>query len=115
MWFWLISSIAGSIIGSATEGWFRDTKVGVWFYAKIDSLYTWASNRYGLKILTDEEETMKKFPQLIREQLEIDEGIKHETYLGHLGYPTFGIGHLDKRLLTLEKKIEELENGPRPK
>lgn len=81
MWFWLISSIAGSIIGSATESWFRDTKVGVWFYAKMDSLYTWASERYGLKILTDEEERMKKFPQL------------------------------SKRLEALEEKVEELENG----
>lgn len=33
---------------------------------------------------------------LLREQLEIDEGIKHEIYLDHLGYPTFGIGHLVK-------------------
>ena len=73
MWFWLISAIAGSIIGSATESWFRDTKVGVWFYAKIDSLYTWASHRYGLKILTDEEERMKKFPQLEKLEKEIEE------------------------------------------
>ena len=76
MWFWLISSIAGSIIGSATESWFRDTKVGVWFYAKIDSLYTWASKRYGLKLLTDEEERMKKFPQLNKKLIELEERIK---------------------------------------
>ena len=81
MWFWLISAIAGSIIGSATESWFRDTKMGVWFYAKMDSLYTWANKRYGLKILTDEEERMKKFPQL------------------------------SKRLEALEEIVEELENG----
>lgn len=86
MWFWLISSIASSIIGSATEGWFKDTKVGVWFYAKLDSLYTWASKRYGLKILTDEDKKMEKFPQL-KERLEI-----------------------------LEKKVKELESGTkRPK
>ncbi len=30
----------------------------------------------------------------LRKQLEIDEGIVHEVYLDHLGYPTFGIGHL---------------------
>jgi len=30
----------------------------------------------------------------LREQLEIDEGVKNEIYLDHLGYPTFGIGHL---------------------
>jgi lysozyme len=27
-------------------------------------------------------------------QLEIDEGVVHEIYLDHLGYPTFGVGHL---------------------
>ena len=32
----------------------------------------------------------------LREQLEIDEGVKYEIYLDHLGYPTFGIGHLIK-------------------
>ena len=53
MWFFLISSIAGSIIGSATDSWFRDTKLGIWFYNKLDSIYTWASKRYGLKLLTD--------------------------------------------------------------
>ena len=30
----------------------------------------------------------------LREQLEIEEGVGHEIYLDHLGYPTFGIGHL---------------------
>jgi lysozyme len=30
----------------------------------------------------------------LRAQLEIDEGIVKEVYLDHLGYPTFGIGHL---------------------
>jgi len=30
----------------------------------------------------------------LREQLEIDEGRVDEIYLDHLGYPTFGIGHL---------------------
>ena len=30
----------------------------------------------------------------LREELEIDEGCKYEIYTDHLGYPTFGIGHL---------------------
>ena len=30
----------------------------------------------------------------LRRDLEIDEGVIHEIYLDHLGYPTFGIGHL---------------------
>lgn len=30
----------------------------------------------------------------VQEQLAIDEGVVHKIYLDHLGYPTFGIGHL---------------------
>ena len=78
---WLVLSIAGSIIGSATESWFRDTKVGVWFYAKIDNIYTWAARRYDIKILTDEKERMKKFPEL------------------------------EKRLVNLENRVKELQDG----
>jgi lysozyme len=32
--------------------------------------------------------------QKLREQLEIDEGVIYEVYNDHLGYATFGIGHL---------------------
>jgi len=32
----------------------------------------------------------------LREQLKIDEGVKYEVYDDHLGYKTFGIGHLIK-------------------
>ena len=66
MWFWAISAIAGSILGSATDSWFRDTKLGVWFYAKVDSLYTWAAKRYGIKLITDEQKRMAKFPELAK-------------------------------------------------
>jgi lysozyme len=30
----------------------------------------------------------------LRKELELDEGVKYEIYLDHLGLPTFGIGHL---------------------
>jgi len=32
--------------------------------------------------------------EVLREQIEADEGCKYEIYLDHLGLPTFGIGHL---------------------
>ena len=32
--------------------------------------------------------------QKLRKQLEIDEGVKYEVYKDHLGYSTFGVGHL---------------------
>ena len=76
MWFWLISAIAGSIIGAATESWFRDTKLGICFYNKIDRRYTWANKKYGLKLLRDEEDRMKKFPQLSKRLETLESQIK---------------------------------------
>ena len=32
--------------------------------------------------------------QAVYEQLKIDEGVEYEIYKDHLGYPTFGVGHL---------------------
>ena len=35
-----------------------------------------------------------KLIEQLKEQLKIDEGVKYEVYTDHLGYSTFGIGHL---------------------
>ena len=32
--------------------------------------------------------------EAVYEQLKIDEGVVYEVYKDHLGYPTFGVGHL---------------------
>ena len=32
--------------------------------------------------------------EAVYEQLKIDEGVEYEIYNDHLGYPTFGVGHL---------------------
>ena len=38
---------------------------------------------------------MKRFSkESVYEQLKIDEGVVYEIYRDHLGYPTFGVGHL---------------------
>ena len=64
MWVFLISSITSSIIGMAAESWFADTKLGVWFYKKVDNVSTWASKKLGLRILQDEETWKKKYPNV---------------------------------------------------
>jgi hypothetical protein len=64
MWFFLISNIAGSIIGNAADSWFADTKLGVWFYKKVDNVSTWASKKLGLKILKDENNWKTKYPNV---------------------------------------------------
>ena len=64
MWFFLISNIAGSILGNAADSWFADTKLGIWFYDRVDDVSTWASKKLGLKVLQDEGNWKKKYPNV---------------------------------------------------
>ena len=76
MWFWIVSAIAGSILGSATNSWFADTKLGIWFYKKVDNVSTWASEKLGLKVLEDEEDWKKKYPNINKKIDELEAKIK---------------------------------------
>ena len=76
MWFFLIYSIASSIIGMAAESWFADTKLGVWFYKKVDNVLTWASKKLGLKILQDEQNWKTRYPNVIAKIEELEARIK---------------------------------------
>ena len=64
MWVFLISSIASSVVGSAANSWFADTKLGKWFYQKVDNVASWASRKLGLKILADEITWKTKYPNV---------------------------------------------------
>ena len=64
MWFWAISAISGSILGSATSKWFEKTQLGRWTYEKIYNLYNWAADRYGLQIIKAEDKWKKKYPNV---------------------------------------------------
>ena len=76
MWFWLVSSIAGSILGSAADTWFADTKMGIWFYKKVDDVSSWASKKLGIKALQDEATGEKKYPNIANKIKELEERIK---------------------------------------
>ena len=72
MLLWIISSITSSIIGMAAESWFADTKLGVWFYKKVDNVSTWASKKLGLKILKDENNWKTKYPNVAAKVEELE-------------------------------------------
>ena len=76
MWFFLISSIASSIIGSAANSWFADTKMGKWFYCKVDNVASWASRKLGLKVLADETNWKTKYPNIALKIDDLDARLK---------------------------------------
>lgn len=72
LYYWALTAIASSILGSAFSSWFEKTHLGIWFYAKVDQLMNWASERYGLEILKTENRFKKQYPTIYKriEQLE---------------------------------------------
>jgi lysozyme len=45
-------------------------------------------------IITKKNEEVNMDRERLFEQLKVDEGVVYKIYLDHLGYPTFGVGHL---------------------
>ena len=82
MLVFLISSITSSIIGMAAESWFADTKLGVWFYKKVDNVSTWASKKLGLRILQNEENWKKKYPNVSKKLDELEAKRSEERRVG---------------------------------
>ena len=76
MWVFMISSIASSIIGSAADTWFADTKLGRWFYKKVDDVASWASKKLGLKILQNETDWRDKYPNVAKKIDDLEARIK---------------------------------------
>ena len=77
MWLWLISSIAGSILGSAADSWFADTKAGIWFYKKVDQVSGWAARKLNIKILAEEEAWKKKYPNVANKIDALEKRVKY--------------------------------------
>jgi hypothetical protein len=89
MWLWLVSSIAGSLLGAASTKWFKDTKAGVWCYNKFEQIANWAKDRYGIDVLDKEDIAWRtKYPSVAKQ---ID-GLNAE------------LDALTKKVATLEKK-----------
>lgn len=72
MWFWAISAIASSILGSASSAWFEKTAMGRWFYKKVESVYNWAAERYGFEVLKAEDKWRKKYPNVAKKMDELE-------------------------------------------
>ena len=76
MWVWVVSAIAGSILGNATDSWFAQTKLGIWFYKKMDNLYAWTAKKLNIEILATEEKWKKKYPNISAKMHEMEQRLQ---------------------------------------
>ena len=75
MWFWLISAIAGSILGNAADSWFAETKLGIWFYRKVDQISSWTARKLNIKMLAEEEAWKKKYPNVAKKISDLEKRV----------------------------------------
>ena len=76
MWIWLLSNIAGCIVGDAVATWFEKTALGRWFYKKLDNICNWAAKRYGIEILKSEDKWRQKYPNIAIQLKILEERVK---------------------------------------
>ena len=77
MWVWIISAIAGSILGNAVDSWVSETKLGIWFYDKVADISDWAAKKLKLQTLSREEAWKKKYPNIAEKINNLEDKIKY--------------------------------------
>jgi len=64
---WIYTSIAGAVLGAAFLAYFKETKAGLWAYAKLDLFLDYLIERWGLTWLEQPEDAWrKKYPKITK-------------------------------------------------
>ena len=73
---WIYTALAGSIFGAIFIAYMSTTRIGLWFYAKVDLIIDFLVKRWGLTFLEQPEDAWKyKYPVIRRKISEIEERI----------------------------------------
>ena len=79
---WIYTAIAGSVFGAIFVAYISTTRIGLWFYSKVDLMLDYLIKRWGWTLLQQPEDAWrKKYP-----------------------FVTKKIDELEQRLHRLEKK-----------
>jgi hypothetical protein len=54
-----------------------DTKCGIWFYNKVDDISSWATKKLNIKVLQDEDNWKKKYPNVVKKMNDLEHRIKN--------------------------------------
>lgn len=74
---WIYTAIIGSLAGAAFLAYFKDTRAGLWAYAKLDQTLDYLVQRWGLTWLEQPTDAWrKKYPHVTRKIDELEARIK---------------------------------------
>lgn len=70
---WIYTAILGSLAGAAFLAYFKDTRVGLWAYAKLDYTIDYLVERWDLTWLEQPKDAWrKKYPHVTRKIDELE-------------------------------------------
>ena len=70
---WIYTSILGAVAGAAFLAYFKETKAGLWAYAKLDRALDYLVERFGWTWLEQPEDAWrKKYPKITKKIDEIE-------------------------------------------
>ncbi len=73
---WIYTALAGSVFGAIFIAYMSTTRIGLWFYAKVDLIIDFLVKRWGLTFLEQPEDAWKyKYPVIRRKIREIEDRI----------------------------------------
>ena len=109
MWLWLLSNIAGSLLGAASTKYLKDTKLGIWGYKQFELICGWAAKRYGVDLLDKEGIAWKrKYPKVAAKIDDLESRItklekrrKKMKAIENVGKWIIGLTHISVMFLTL--------------
>ena len=75
---WIYTGIAGSLFGAAFLMYFKDTRAGLWCYAKFDMTLDYLVERWGLTWFEQPVDAWrKKDPHVTKKSDELEKRLKH--------------------------------------
>ena len=91
---WIYTGIVGSIFGAITVAYLSTTRLGVWFYGKVDQFLDYLVKRWGIKWLEEPEDLWRKrYPRVSEKMDELE----------------MRLDEIDDRL-SLKRRMSDLEN-----
>jgi hypothetical protein len=74
---WIYTALAGSVFGAIFIAYMSTTRIGLWFYAKVDHSMDYLVARYGWTWLEQPEDAWrKKYPRITKKIDELETRIE---------------------------------------
>ena len=72
MYWFLLKSIMGSLIGSSFYQWWQGTKMGIWSQTRLDRFMQYLADKYDIEIAKKDAKFEKQYPLILERIKELE-------------------------------------------